>query len=155
MTVKSGNLLHGDLTKRVAQLEKQLQSLLVHKEGITYGSTPDIYCSVPQLVPRELGPRVSAERARLIHYGERKWVNGTVLHYYFFEDARWGAGNDQKDLVREGFEVWKDVGIGLRFEEVSSAEAAEIRIGFQQGDGYWSYVGTDVLNITSDNLNGQ
>ena len=74
-------------------------------------------------------------------------MNGTVLHYYFFEDSLWGAGDQQKDIVKEAFDVWEDVGIGVRFEEVSSADDAEIRIGFQRHDGYWSYIGTDVLSI--------
>ena len=137
-----------DLAKRVARLEKQLQNLLTQR---AVGGKPhpalDLHCSVPALPPRRLGPNVSVERTRLIHFSGKKWTNETVLHYYFFEDDRWGSGNEQKDLVREGFEIWKGVGIGLRFEEVSSPEDAEVRIGFEQGDGYWSYIGTDVLRI--------
>jgi hypothetical protein len=47
--------------------------------------------------------------------------------------------------VREGFRIWKDVGIGLDFKEVFTREEAEIRVGFMQGDGSWSYVGRDIL----------
>jgi hypothetical protein len=136
-----------DLAKRVAELEKQLQKLVSQTGGPRPSGGAELYCAVPQLPPRDLGPDVSAERARLILYSGKKWVNGTVLHFYFFEDSFWGAPDAQKDIVREGFDVWSDEGIGVRFEEVSSPEDAEVRIGFQQGDGYWSYVGTDVLNI--------
>ena len=135
------------LTKRVANLEKQLQRLAAQDEQTSGVMAPQLHCAVPRLKPREFGPEVSAERQKLIIVTGNKWVNGTQLHYYFFEDDFWGAGNDQKDIVREGFEVWEDVGIGISFTEVSSPDDAEIRIGFQQGDGYWSYIGTYMLNI--------
>ncbi len=48
-------------------------------------------------------------------------------------------------MVRAGFQRWKDVGIGLTFKEVSAREDAQIRIGFMQGDGAWSYLGRGVL----------
>ena len=35
--------------------------------------------------------------------------------------------------------------MGLEFIEVDNPDEAEIRIGFQRGDGTWSYVGRDVL----------
>jgi hypothetical protein len=147
MGKKNGNSSIDDLAKRVAELEKHLKRMVPQKGGARQATAAPVYCAVHQLPPRELGPGVSSERARLIRYGANKWANGTNLHYYFFENSWWGTGDDRKDIVREGFEVWKDVGIGLRFEEVASPDDAEIRIGFQQGDGYWSYVGTDVLNI--------
>jgi hypothetical protein len=50
-------------------------------------------------------------------------------------------------LVRQGFDVWKQVGIGITFEEVTNISEAEIRIGFLRGDGAWSYVGRDVIDI--------
>ena len=104
------------------------------------------YCAVPETPERTFGPEVSAERARLIRVISKKWVNGTVLHFYFFEGSPWGADNAQKDVVRRAFEMWKNLGIGLEFKTVSSPEDAEIRIGFLRGDGSWSYVGRDILN---------
>lgn len=104
------------------------------------------YCSVPELPERQFGTEVSVERARLIRVMAKKWVNETLLHYYFFEDPSWGADDAQKEVVRRGFGIWEDIRIGLRFSEVASPEDAEIRIGFQQGDGAWSYVGRDILN---------
>ena len=147
MATNSGTPSYDDLIKRVSELEKQMQKIFAQKGRTKGNSLPEVYCSVPYTPPREFDPEVSAERARLLLITGNKWVNGTKLHYYFFEDSFWGAGNDQKDLVRQGFEVWEDIGIGIGFKEVSSPEDAEIRIGFQQGDGYWSYIGTYVLNI--------
>ncbi|MEL7122648.1 MAG: hypothetical protein AAFO07_24590, partial [Bacteroidota bacterium] len=43
------------------------------------------YCSAYQGEPREFGPEVSNERARLILVNDKKWVNGTILKYYFFD----------------------------------------------------------------------
>jgi hypothetical protein len=126
---KDGNDSKKDLAARVAELERQVRRLTRRGGGAPAHGDAMHFCSVPQLPPREMGPNVSAERARLIRYGGRKWVN------------------DQMEIVREGFEVWKNVGIGLKFDEVHSPDDAEVRIGFLPNDGYWSYVGTDVLEI--------
>ncbi len=105
------------------------------------------YCSLPQVPPRSFDPTVSADRMRLIQLITKKWVNGTKLRYYFFQSGSFSAGNEQKDIVRRGFQVWKDLGIGIDFKEVNSIGEAEIRIGFLQGDGAWSYVGRDTIDI--------
>lgn len=94
----------------------------------------------------------------MIVKNSNKWVNGTVLHYYFFDKATdganldgtqtwktWKGGKKQMDVVRKAFGVWKQIGIGLEFKEVKNREEAEIRIGFMEDDGSWSYVGRDVL----------
>lgn len=105
------------------------------------------YCAIPQVPDRVFGPDVSPHRARLVHSIGKKWVNGTKLRYYFFKDGQFGGGSDQQDIVRKGFEIWKNVGIGITFEEVENISDAEIRIGFQRGDGAWSFVGRDVIDI--------
>ena len=43
--------------------------------------------------------------------------------------------------------MWADLGIGIEFVPVDNIADAEIRIGFLQGDGAWSYVGRDVLTF--------
>lgn len=124
------------------------------------------YCSLPPTPERVLAPSVTPGRARLIQMLDKKWVNGTILHYYFFdrqtdgENVRftdgttewrpWTASDHEKNVVREAFNRWKQQGVGLTFTEVSSREEAEIRIGFMQDDGAWSYVGRDVLGIARD-----
>jgi hypothetical protein len=104
------------------------------------------FCSVPQTRPREFGPDVTPGRERLIVVSDQKWANGTTLHYYFFTSpARWSATSSQKTMVRNAFKRWKELGIGLEFKEVTTPDEAEIRIGFQSGDGHWSYLGRGVL----------
>ena len=61
--------------------------------------------------------------------------------------AAWAGSSANKQKARDGFKAWKDVGIGLDFEEVSSPSDVEIRIAFQRNTGHWSYVGRDVLGI--------
>ena len=107
-------------------------------------------CAVPPTPDRVLGTDVAPFRASLIRYHEKKWVNGTVLHYLFFtEHDEWRAGSNQEQAVRDAFQQWKDLGIGLEFEEVRNPEEAEIRIGFQRGAGSWSYVGRDAVDYGS------
>lgn len=126
-----------------------------------------IYCDVrPQSRP-ELPSDLNPERASLIVLNRAKWVNGTVLHYYLFKTSRteetgvpvrggarklnsFAGAEDQLDAVRDAFVSWKDVGMGLEFKEVDQISEAEVRVGFLQGDGSWSYVGRDVLGIAQD-----
>ena len=143
-----------DLEKRLASLEQKLSKLLDQEdtgpdgyqaEGALLG-----YCAVPPTPPRVHGPEVSAGRARLIEAVSKKWVNGTKLRFCF-RDRGSAVGDDQKDIVRRGFDVWKNLGIGIKFEEVRDLGSAEIRIGFVEGDGSWSYIGRDVVDIPGQN----
>ena len=124
------------------------------------------YCSLHEVPKRVFGPNIDANRAALINVMSNKWVNGTELHYYFFDQESdgehvyssdgtniwnsWTANENQKAVVRKAFDFWKDVGIGLKFKEVDSRDDAEIRIGFMQRDGAWSYIGRYILNIGSN-----
>ena len=102
------------------------------------------YCVLPEQPLRELPPDLPHGRTRAILVGSSKWVNGTQLHYYFF-DGQGTGGEDQRAVVRESFQAWKDLPIGLEFQEVDDPVDAEVRIGFMRGDGSWSYVGRSVL----------
>jgi Astacin (Peptidase family M12A) len=135
------------LLKRIEQIEAKL-GIVGSQDGVGRSdNNAQRYCALPNVPPRMFDSNVSADRVRLIRYISKKWVNGTKLRYYFFESGANSAGNEQKDVVRRGFEVWKNVGIGIKFEEVRNISEAEIRIGFLQGDGAWSYVGRDVIDV--------
>lgn len=54
----------------------------------------------------------------------------------------------QKKVVRAAFKKWKDIGIGISFQEVSDIDEAMVRIGFDHNDGSWSYVGRTILTIS-------
>ncbi|MFJ4466400.1 M12 family metallopeptidase [Streptomyces sp. NPDC089424] len=123
---------------------------------------PGRYCSLAQASAPVFAPGLTAERLGALAGGHRMWVNGTVLHYYFFtgdadgsvipvpgtgETRRmsWGGAKEQQDVVRECLAEWQGLGIGLTFTEVEDRTEAELRIGFQPGDGSWSAVGRDAL----------
>jgi hypothetical protein len=124
------------------------------------------YCSVKPTPERVFPPGVSADRAAAIAAVVDKWVNGTELSYYFFDQPGdgenvlfadghtefmpWAGAENQKDAVRRAFDAWKDLGIGLKFTEVSSREQALVRIGFMQDHRSWSYVGRALLDIGKD-----
>jgi len=115
---------------------------------------------------REFPAGMNPHRTNLIIGNLQKWVNGTILHYYFFNrqtDGRtvfftdgssewvtWVGSENEKAVVRKAFELWKNVGIGLEFKEVDSPDEAEIRIGFERGDGAWSYLGREVREAGQD-----
>lgn len=103
------------------------------------------YCELPLVPERVFEPDVTPDRAELIRVTGKKWVNGTVLHYYFFDGSE-----EERGVGREAFDAWKDLDIGLRFEEVESRDEAEVRIGFKRGDGSWSLVGRDVIDFVPE-----
>lgn len=140
-----------DVIERLERLESRLaQHDKLPAKDRAEGETSR-FCALPQVPEREFASDVSVERARLIQFVQKKWVNGTKLRYYFFPNGSFSGGEDQKNLVREGFRVWRDIGIGIIFEEVTDISEAEIRIGFLRGDGAWSYVGRDVIDIPGQN----
>lgn len=126
------------------------------------------YCSLAQQSAPEFAPGLTAERRSALIGGSRMWVNGTVLHYYFFDADNaaatdtsvipvpgtgemrrvpWAGAKEQQDVVRECFREWRGLGIGVDFAEVGDRSEAELRIGFQPGDGSWSAVGRDALTV--------
>ncbi|WP_217235377.1 M12 family metallopeptidase [Streptomyces sp. AC555_RSS877] len=122
------------------------------------------YCSLAQQPAPAFAPGLAAERHSALIAGSRMWANHTVLHYYFFDDdtdgsvipvpgsgatrrVSWAGCKEQQDVVRECFQEWRDLGIGVSFAEVGDRSEAELRIGFQLGDGSWSTVGTDALRV--------
>lgn len=129
---------------RISTLEDKL-NVTPADEANSAGAIDKHYCHLPEVAEREIPEDVSPHRARLIRYIDKKWMNGTKLRYFFFTSGPYAGAREQIEVVRQAFRVWEEVGIGLIFEEISDISEAEIRIGFQQGDGAWSYVGRDVL----------
>ncbi len=121
------------------------------KKHVSFRNHNDRFCAVPTTRGRVLTPDINPSRARLIRYIDKKWVNGTVLHYYFYDnqslDKKLVGDEKQHNVVRKAFDHWKNQDIGLVFSEVKNREDAEVRIGFDHSDGSWSYVGRDVINL--------
>ena len=91
------------------------------------------------------------ERTRLLRETAYKWLNGTRIRYYFFAKPKAWAGNEaNRAVVRQAFQMWKSLGIGLEFVEVQNQAEADVRIAFLDGDGSWSYIGTDNLTKRQD-----
>lgn len=115
------------------------------------------FCDMPEMAPRQLPQDVDPERAAFILHMDDMWVNGTVIHYCFFEHTKhnspesWTGSIVDKRQVRKAFQEWKDLGLGLEFVEVKELDEAEVRIGFDQDDGSWSYLGTYPIDHVSTN----
>ena len=91
------------------------------------------------------------KRTRLLRETKYKWLNGSRLRFCFFDKPRKWAGTEaDREVVRRAFRAWKALGIGLEFTEVANLKEADIRIAFEDGDGSWSYIGTDVLTRRQD-----
>jgi hypothetical protein len=113
------------------------------------GPKPRLLCTQPRPKPIVLPSGLSQGRAFAIRLSAKKWVNGTVLHYCFIDEAQepaWKWVDAQKNMVRWAAKVWMDLDIGLSLVEVQDASEAELRFGCLQDDGSWSLVGTDNLD---------
>jgi hypothetical protein len=112
------------------------------------------YCSMIPIPERVFPPEVGQHREAMIIISGKKWVNGTKLKYYFFNGGSdgspvsWKGTTSQMAVVKQAFNIWKSLGIGLEFEETNDKNEAQVRIGFMQGDGAWSLVGRDIVDIT-------
>lgn len=133
--------------------------------------TPKQFCCLPVQCVREQELKaleeLDPERSFAILETYQKWVDGSVLTYYFFDEdtdgseqkdangqvswISWRGKDHQKQQIRQAFKAWKDLGINLEFKEVSDRRNAVIRVGFMEGDGSWSYVGTDCKTIKDPN----
>ena len=103
------------------------------KDYVTEPETEELFCALPAVPERELDPNIDPFRLEAIRVVAKQWANETVLHYYFFDratDGGWVGAPDQQEAVRDAFQTWKDLEIGLVFEEVDVREEAEVRIGF-------------------------
>lgn len=113
------------------------------------------FCDMPDAAPRVLPPDFDPQRAAFVLHISDMWVNGTVIHYCFFDHNRHGSPENwtgraaDKRQVKKAFQEWKDLGLGLEFVEVNKLDEAEIRIGFSQSEGSWSYLGTYPMNRVS------
>jgi hypothetical protein len=151
------------MAAKKATVKKATRTAAAAKKDARSKSDFPSYCSIPLVPPKPMSAHMHPGRLELIVVLLKKWVNGTTLHYYFFDKQsdgstvrltdgssqfrKWRTSKAEMDVVRNAFNVWTKVGIGIKFEEVSNREEAEIRIGFERGDGAWSYVGRDIIDI--------
>ena len=145
-TRKTQSVRLAELEDRIEDLEDQLaQSYQQHDHD--HDADAPLVCSLPVMPERDFDDGVSPDREHAILSTGDKWVNGTHLHYYMFSDGHFGGSTAERDVVRDAFQMWKDVGIGLDFTEVTDIADAELRIGFLRNNGSWSYIGTVALRV--------
>lgn len=109
---------------------------------------------------RSMPPRLSSLmignplRARLVARNRLLWSNHETLRFMFLETRpSWRGNKDDKQAVRNAFQHWKSIGIGLEFVEVEDAsDRPQIRVGFshRRDAGSWSYVGRDCVDQVKD-----
>ncbi|MEP3277404.1 MAG: matrixin family metalloprotease [Stappiaceae bacterium] len=138
---------------RLSELEDRIEELEDRVKEAHYGHDHDAgdiahhVCSLPVLPKRAFEDGISPDREEAILSTGDKWVNGTNIHYFLYTDGLFGGAAEEREVVRQAFQVWKDLGIGLTFTEVPDIEDAELRIGFLRNDGSWSYIGTVALQV--------
>ncbi|MEO9591598.1 M12 family metallopeptidase [Rhodopirellula bahusiensis] len=137
-----------EILDRLAHLEKAMHgSSHTHDCKQPSDTTGMGMCRLPDVPERTFSSEMSPTRERLVRYFGKKWVSGTNLTYAFFDTPADSGDDPNVDLVRAGFKAWEELEIGISFEEVSDVNNAMVRIGFRSGDGAWSYVGRDIIDV--------
>ncbi len=136
-----------ELAERMERLETALNKKPIAKPRQDGKNGKTHYCSLPKVAERQFAADVSPFREMLIRLIAQKWANGTKLRYFIFNEGPFSGNTANVNLVKDGFKVWEDVGIGIAFEQVNEITEAEIRIGFLRDGRSWSYVGRDNLDI--------
>lgn len=134
---------------RLTNLEEMVKDMLkppADAETATRAASEHM-CALPVQPKRTFGPGVSNGREQLIVNIDKMWANGTNLRYFLFREGEMAGTAQDIAFMREAFDIWQDLGIGITFEEVDEILEAELRIGFLRGDGSWSYLGRDALHI--------
>jgi hypothetical protein len=99
----------------------------------------------PTLIPSvSLGTTNDQRREALALLTNKKWENGRTLRVWFDK-----AGKGVVERVKPYFLEWTNHA-NISFQFVSDRNIAEIRVGFVQGEGSWSYLGTDNLTIPTN-----
>jgi serralysin len=103
------------------------------------GSNQKHYCVVVSETPQRAN-----DKAALLN--EAQWVTGEVIRVKFL------AGDEAlRDRVRAVAERWTAPDMAqLTFEWVADDAEADVRVAFTEGDGSWSYLGTQCRNIPAD-----
>jgi hypothetical protein len=104
-------------------------------------------CTIQNVAKPVYPVAVTPDRQFLLMTLGKFWVSGTTLAYKFV-----GGPESQRLIVRAAFQYWHDhAAYGIVFKEVTTGPA-QLRIGFVQGDGSWSYIGRDNLFIPQTDL---
>jgi len=98
--------------------------------------------------------KVDSNGVRLLRTKEFRWAPGTRITYWFYDaPAKYTASSRQRNIVRRAFQLWKDLGINLVFEEVPKRKNADLRIAFEKNDESWSYLGTECFKYKGPTMN--
>lgn len=104
------------------------------------GENPNRYCTCLAQSPQDRN-----DKAALLM--ETRWGPGDIIRVKFVE-----GDESLRQRVRDVAERWTGPDMAnLEFQWVDDGDA-EIRIGFQQGNGSWSYLGTVCRQIPDDQL---
>lgn len=92
----------------------------------------------PRQATVDVGGRLQA--ISLLH---KLWITGSTLHVRFL-----GGTPEQQQVARTQAAWWMEhANIHFVFDD---APDAQIRVAFDENDGAWSYVGTDIVTIPPD-----
>ena len=75
------------------------------KDYVNEPESEELFCALPEVSERELDPNIDPFRLAAIRVVAKQWANGTVLHYYFFDqpdDGGYTYPNSTNKASRDG-----------------------------------------------------
>jgi len=94
---------------------------------------------------KAIAPLALSSQKRAVGVRGKYWPVAGVIRVKFI-----GGTTAQRKYVRDGIAEWSKIA-NLAFEYTTAA-SADIRVGFNSGDGSWSYIGTDAKSIPQGEL---
>lgn len=110
-------------------------------------------CELPQPDIMAMPSGLDTQREESIIAVGKMWTSGAELSYHFVASPHWDWPEGQRQVVRDAFAIWLSLDIGLTFREAPTPTTATLLIGRNQGDGSWSYIGTDVISNRRNGCN--
>jgi len=94
------------------------------------------FCYLKHIIAPKMTLRAASSKGKY-------WLNGDTIEYYLD-----GGSNVQHEAIRSVLQEVMSF-TGLKFQQ-SDRSSSDIRIGFVEGGGSWSYVGTDAMLVPID-----
>ncbi len=131
-----------DLKAKVAEAEAAMRSIRSARARVEVAVSDILNLSADRIAAIEARVTAGVTLAPAVRRSEKLFVAGSNIPYAFVDEA----SDEVKQAVEDAIGEWEKYA-NLNFFYVSDPMDAVIRIGLKRGDGSWSYVGRDVVEI--------
>lgn len=131
-----------DLKAKVAEADGAIKIIRSARARVEVAVSGILNLSAERIATIEAQTTVEVPKEPAVPNSAKLFPTGTILKYAFVDQA----SAEIKKVVEDAIGEWEKYA-NLEFRFVSDPKIAEIRIGLKRGNGSWSFVGRDALNV--------